>query len=50
MDDTDFFSTETLTMPIGFRLFAIGELITFVNNRKNNRLSGTVAEWFGALP
>ena len=26
MDDTDFFSTETITVPIGFRLFAIAQL------------------------
>ena len=25
MDDTDFFSTETITVPIGFRLFAIAQ-------------------------
>ena len=26
MNDTDFFSTETITVPIGFRLFAIAQL------------------------
>ena len=26
MDDTDFFSTETITVPFGFRLFAIAQL------------------------
>ena len=26
MDDIDFFSTEMITVPIGFRLFAIAEL------------------------
>ena len=37
MDDTDFFPTETITMPIGFRLF----VIAILNNRENFRLSGT---------
>ena len=37
IDDNKFFSTETITVPIGFRLFAI------VNNRKNIHLSGTGA-------
>ena len=26
MDDTDFFSTETIAVPIGFRLFTIAQL------------------------
>ena len=26
MDDTDFFPTETITVPIGFGLFAIAQL------------------------
>ena len=26
MDDSDFFLTETITVPIGFRLFAIAQL------------------------
>ena len=26
MDDTDFFSTEAITVPIGFRLFTIAQL------------------------
>ena len=26
MDDTDFFLTESIAVPIGFRLFAIGQL------------------------
>ena len=26
MDDTDFFPTETITVPISFRLFAIAQL------------------------
>ena len=37
MDDTDFFSTETIAVPIGFRLFAIED------NRKDIRLSGNGA-------
>ena len=48
MGDTDFFSTEMITEPIGFRLFAIGQLslwsiVSIVDNRKNIRLSGTGA-------
>ena len=41
MDDTDFFSTETITLPIGFRLFRDCSIASIVNNRKNIRLSGT---------
>ena len=26
MDDTDFFPTQTITVPIGFRLFTIAQL------------------------
>ena len=43
MDDTDFFSTDSITVSIGFRLLAIAEFISIVNNRRNIRLSGTGA-------
>ena len=37
MDDIDFFSTETITVPIGFRLFAIAQFY----------LSKTIGKVFG---
>ena len=44
MDDTDFFSTETITGPTGFRLFAIAEsIVSTVSNRTNIQLGGTGA-------
>ena len=42
MDDTNFFSTETIDVLIDFRLFAIVQL-SFVNKRENIQLSGTGA-------
>ena len=42
LDDSNFFSIETITVPIGFRLFAI-TLFSVVNNRKDIRLGGTEA-------
>ena len=39
MDDTNFFSTETITVPIGFRLLAIGQL----------SLSQTIGKIFGEV-
>ena len=40
MDDTEFFSTETITVPIGFRLFAI---VSITKQSEITWLSGTVA-------
>ena len=41
MDDTDSFSTETITVPIGFMLFAIAQLSLSYTIGKYIRLSGT---------
>ena len=46
MDDTVIFSIKTITVLIGFRLFAIAQQFTvsIINNRKNIRLNGTWAK------
>ena len=43
MDNIDFFSTETITVPIGFRFVRDCLIVSIVNNRKNIQLSGTGA-------
>ena len=42
MDETDFFLTETITVPISFRLFAITQLSIFLTNGK---IFGQVGPW-----
>ena len=43
MDYTNFFSTETITVPIGFQIVRDCSIVSIVNNRGNFRLSGTGA-------
>ena len=43
MVETDFFSTETISVPIGSAIVPDCSIFSIVNNRKNIRLSGTVA-------
>ena len=46
MDDADFFSTITITVPIGFKIVRDCTVVSIVNNRENIRLSVTVTSRF----